>query len=60
MRCEVIDLMSLRILIVDDHSGFRGMLKKLIKQQFKEIKIYEAATGESAVKLAAKKRWRLS
>jgi YesN/AraC family two-component response regulator len=45
-----------KILLVDDHGGFRDMLKKLIKQKFNEIEIVEAGTGEDAVALAIKEK----
>ena len=40
------------ILIIDDHKNFRETLRSFIENQFKDIEIKEAATGEEGVAVA--------
>ena len=41
-----------KILIIDDHKNFRETLRSFIENQFKDIEIKEAATGEEGVAAA--------
>jgi two-component system chemotaxis response regulator CheB len=40
---------SFKVLIVDDNSIFRQLLKETLQDRFSSIKIYEAADGEEAL-----------
>ena len=40
------------ILIIDDHKNFRETLRSFIENQFKDIEIKEASTGEEGVAMA--------
>ena len=40
------------VLIIDDHKNFRETLRSFIENQFKDIEIKEAATGEEGVEVA--------
>ncbi len=42
------------ILIVDDHRNFREMVRSFIENNFKDIEIKEAETGEEGVAIAVK------
>lgn len=42
------------VLIIDDHTDFREMLRSFIGKRFSDINILEAATGEEGIKMALK------
>jgi two-component system, NarL family, response regulator DegU len=49
-------LMKKKILIVDDHDGFRNGLKKFFEKQKLNLEIYMAGSEKSAIATAAKKK----
>ncbi len=53
---EVKKMTKKTLLIIDDHQGFRQVLKSFIAKQFQDVGIKEAATGEEGLQLAVQER----
>ena len=53
-------MLNKTILIIDDHKKFREILRIYIENEFKDLKIKEAGTGEEGVQVAIRERPNIS